>query len=98
MSILGACGIPPGMFAIDGSAQGSREAWRRFIFGSVEPLARLVEEELSKKLESPVTLSFSNLFAADISGRANAFAKMVQSGMDANKAAGLSGLLALEES
>ena len=96
-SILAACGCPPGLFTTDGSAQGSREAWRRFIFGSVEPLARLVEEELTRKLESPVSLSFSGLFAADIFQRANAFSKMVQSGMDATKAAGISGLAVLEE-
>ena len=97
-SILSACGCPPGLFTTDGSAQGSREAWRRFIFGSVEPLARLVEEELSRKLESPVSLSFSGMFAADISQRANAFSKMVQSGMGVDKAVGISGLAVLEDS
>ena len=50
-SIIAACGVPPELFSMAGSAQGSRESWRRFIFGSVEPLCRLVEEELSKKLE-----------------------------------------------
>ena len=96
-SILAACGCPPGLFTSGSdNGQGSREAWRRFVFGSCEPLARLIEEELSKKLESEVSLSFNGLFAADIAARSSAFAKMVQGGMDANKAAGLSGLAVLE--
>ena len=97
-SIIAACGVPPELFSMAGSAQGSRESWRRFIFGSVEPLCRLVEEELSKKLESPVTLSMEHMFAADIAARSGAFSKMVQAGMDANKAAGISGLAVLEDS
>ena len=97
-SIIAACGVPPELFSMAGSAQGSRESWRRFIFGSVEPLCRLLEEELSRKLESPVKLSMEHMFAADIAARSSAFSKMVQAGMDANKAAGISGLAVMEES
>ena len=32
---------------------GQREAWRRFLHGSVSPVARLVEAELSAKLDTP---------------------------------------------
>ena len=95
-SILTACGCPPGLFTTDGSTQGSREKWRRFIFGSVEPLAKLVEAELARKLEAPVSLSFSNLFAVDIAARSSSFKKMIESGMDVNRALGISCLVALE--
>lgn len=55
-----------------------------------------MSEELSRKLESPVELNFSEVQAHDLTGRAASFKKMVESGMDANKAAGMSGLVALE--
>ena len=95
-AVLGACGVPTGLFEAQGSSQGAREAWRQFVYGSVMPLAKMVSEELSKKLETGVTLNFTELQAHDLTGRAASFKKMVESGMDANKAAGISGLLALE--
>ena len=96
-SILGACGVPVGLFESQGSSQGAREAWRQFIYGSVQPLARMISEELSKKLETEVSLNFSELYAADIAARATSFKKLVESGMSLDRAAGMSGLLALEE-
>ncbi len=97
MAILGACGVPPSLYAVNENAQAARESWRRFIFGSVEPLAALVSEELSNKLESPVSLSFSNTFAADIAARSGSFKKLFEGGMSVEKAAGVTGLLALED-
>ena len=81
---------------LTGSGQGSREAWRRFVFGSVEPLAALISEELSRKLETDVQLNFTELQAHDLTGRAASFKKMVESGMSTDKAAGISGLMSLE--
>ena len=43
-----------------------------------------------------LALDFSSLFASDITGRARAFGSMVNGGMDIERAAGLSGLLAGE--
>ena len=97
-SVLGACGVPVGLFESQGSSQGAREAWRQFVYGSVQPLARLISEELSKKLETEVSLNFSELQAHDLAARAGSFKKMVESGIAVERAAGLSGLLALEES
>ncbi|MYC28153.1 MAG: phage portal protein [Nitrospira sp. SB0662_bin_26] len=95
-AILAACGVPTGLFEAQGSSQGAREAWRQFIYGSVQPLANLMSEELSKKLETDISLNFANMFAADIAARSTSFKKMVEAGMDANKAAGISGLAAIE--
>ena len=97
-AVLGACGVPVGLFESQGSSQGAREAWRQFVYGSVQPLAKMISEELSKKLETEVSLNFSELQAADIAARAGSFKKMVESGIAVDRAAGLSGLLALEES
>ena len=95
-AVLGLCGVPTGLFEAQGSSQGAREAWRQFCYGSVQPLAKMVSEELSKKLEDEVSLNLTELQAHDLTGRAASFKKLVESGMDINKAANLSGLLALE--
>ena len=94
-AILAACGVPTGLFEAQGSSQGAREAWRQFIYGSVQPLANLMSEELSKKLETEVSLNFANMFAADIAARSTSLKKMVESGVDVKEALGLSGLMAL---
>ena len=75
---------------------GAREAFRRFLHATIAPAARLVEVELSAKLDTEVTLSFDALYASDITGRARAFQSMVGGGMDVAKAAALSGLMADE--
>ena len=95
-SILAACGVNPVLFDGTGSSQGQREAYRQFYQGSVMPLAALVSEELSRKLETEVTLNFTEAQAHDIAARSTSFKKMVEAGMDANKAAGISGLVSLE--
>ena len=97
MEVMAACGIPPslGYSRADGTA--ARESWRRFLFGSVLPVARIVEEELSTKLDTEIRLGFDGLYASDIVGRAQAFSRMVGGGMEVERAARLSGLLSTEE-
>ncbi|MDD9984844.1 MAG: hypothetical protein OXQ31_01085 [Spirochaetaceae bacterium] len=91
-AVLAACGVPAEL-AAHGDAAGQRESWRRFLHGSVQPLADLLLPELRRKLEVPdLALSFERLFASDISGRARAFGSLVQGGMDADRAAALAGL------
>ena len=94
LSVLGATGIPPSLASTvssDGTAQ--RESWRRFLHGSVQPLAEIVSQELSDKLDVDISLSFDRIFASDLSGRARAFAGLVKAGMDITKAAALAGLM-----
>lgn len=100
VSVLAACGVPPALGMIgtgtDGTAQ--REGWRRFLHGTISPVAATVADELAVKLESPARLNFDGLFASDLTGRARAFAGMVNAGMAIDKAAALAGLLTDEES
>ena len=92
--ILGACGVPPGLFRANADGTSQRESWRRFLHGTVGPLAGCVEAELRVKLDSPdLTLGFDSLFASDLSGRARAFQSLVGAGMDLEKAAALAGLM-----
>ena len=74
LSIFSACGVPPSLVAMPADGTGQREAWRRFLHGSVSPVARIVQGELRTKLDTPgLALDFVSLYAADVSGRARAF-------------------------
>ena len=92
LSILAACGVPVELIE---KAEGSagREAWRRFLHGSVDPVAKLVAAELTEKLEQSVTLDLSALHASDVQGRARAFQSLVGSGMPITEAAAVTGLI-----
>ena len=60
---------------------------------SLRPVGEIVTAELADKLDRPgLALDFSALFASDITGLARA--SMVQAGMEVERAAALSGLLA----
>lgn len=95
--VLAALGIPPVLFGSNPNGTAGREAWRQLLFAVVAPLGRLVMAELEAKLEAPIVLSWDELRASDIAGRARAFQSMVSAGMDPAKAAGLAGLMETQE-
>ena len=95
LAVLAACQVPAGLFTdADGTSQ--REAWRRWAMGPLAGLAATVEAEFAAKLDQPVRLDFSGLWAHDLAGRASSFKAMVTAGMDPAKAAALSGLMGME--
>ena len=88
--IFGVYGIPSSIHGTGGSA---RESYRQFLSSTIQPLAKLVVEELAVKLDTPtLALDFTELRAADISSRARAFKQLVDAGMDKDKAASVTGL------
>ena len=92
--VLAACGCSPALF--DGSdGTSKRESLRQFFLGTVKPLAGLLADELSEKLEAPIKLRF-DLYNIDLAGRAQAFQKLVAGGVAVNQALATSGLLADE--
>ena len=96
MSVLSACGVPVSLVTdADGTSQ--REAWRRFVMGAIEPLLAIVAEEIAAKLETAVTFDLSRVWAHDLAGRAASFKAMVTAGMALDRAAALSGLVAMSE-
>ena len=95
MAVLSACGVPVSL-ATDADGTSQREAWRRWVMGSVEPLLKVFGEECERKLETRIDFDLTGLWAHDLQGRAAAFQKMVQGGMDLAKAAGVSGLMSME--
>ena len=76
-----------------GGAAGTREAWRLALFSVLAPLGKLVESELQEKLEDSVSLSWQELRASDLSGRARAFQSMVGGGMAVAEAVSVAGLM-----
>ena len=95
MAVLSACGVPVSLVTdADGTSQ--REAWRRFIMGSVEPLLAIVGQEVETKLETRDTFDLSALWAHDLAGRSAAFQKLVAGGVAVNEALVTAGLLGAE--
>ena len=83
--------------SFSGSSEGSgaREAFRRFLHATIGPAAELVQEECAVKLDSPgLVLSFDDLFAADVQGRARAWRSLAgqEAALDPQTAARLVGL------
>ena len=96
-AMLGSAGIPPELWSVGTTATSRREGWRQFLHGSVQPLAEIVTVEFRAKLHPQATLSFENLFASDIQGRARAFQSLAAGGMQIEQAAAASGILNPED-
>ena len=90
--VYAACGLNGSLWG-SGDAASTREAWRLALFSVLSPLGRLVEAELQDKLEDTVTLSWQELRASDLSGRARAFQSMVGGGMAVDQAVSIAGLM-----
>ena len=79
MRVLAACGVPPSLFvAADGTSQ--REAVRRWHQNVVVPLAKILEHELTEKLEVSVRLKFDT-YAMDMVSRSQVVAKLTAAGV-----------------
>ena len=91
-SLLAAYGIPSSL--VDPrAAAGSREGFRQFLHGTLRPIAEIVAEELAEKLDEPdLRFHFEDLAAADITGRAKAYATLIEANMDDGEARRLAGL------
>ena len=77
--VLAACGYPVSL-GIDADGTSQREALRRWHLGTVAPLARILEDELSRKLETEVRLKFDS-YPLDMVSRAQVVSKLVQAGV-----------------
>ena len=88
--IVSACGVSPTLFDPKSSA-AMREAWRQLLFGTVVPLGRIVEAELSAKL-FPVSIGWQELRASDLQARARSVDSLVKAGVDTARAMEIAGL------
>ena len=91
-AVLNACGVPVAL-ASDADGTSQRESWRRFAMGSLEPTARMVAEELGRKLDTPdLSFDFGSLWAHDLAGRGQFVKGMVAAGVPLEKALEEAGL------
>ena len=91
LDIISALGIPAPLYhGTDGAS--AREAYRLLLVSTLTPIAELISAELERKLETPVSIGFRKLHAADIQARARAFGGMVAAGINEQTAMELSGL------
>ena len=97
--ILSAFGVSPVLFSERGDGTGQREAWRRFVFSTLAPLARMIQAELRAKLDATAMVSIHELRAADEDGRsravmrrAQAFKVLREAGIEDGEARRLAGL------
>ena len=94
--MLAACGSSAALHGdADGTAQ--REAFRRYLTLTIQPIAKLIAAELSLKLEADISFDFDALYASDLQGRATAFKRLVDGGMELTQAAAVSGVLLGDE-
>ena len=93
---LAALGIHEAMFSAADSA-ALREAWRLALFSLIAPLGRLVESELRAKISPDISLSWTELRASDLAGRARAFQSMVGGGMAVDQAVSIAGLMVTDD-
>ena len=93
MMVLAAGGVPVEL-VVGGEGSGAREAWRRFLHSTMQPLGNLVVAELRLKTGRRVSIDFDSMMASDLAGRARAFQGLVNGGMEVAKAAELAGLMA----
>ena len=91
-SLLQACGVPLSLVSERGDGAARREGWRQFLHSSVGPQARIIEHELSSKLETKISLNFDKLFASDIMGKARAAASLAKAGIEIDEALRMAGL------
>lgn len=78
--ILAAAGIPPSLFSSGGNAGNCRESLRLFTTTTLDPLARIITPELSRKL-GITRLGLQDMATADTAGRARSVSSLVQSGV-----------------
>ena len=92
VEVVNACGCS-GLFDATAAA-ASREAFRRFLHTTCQPLGRIVSHELSVKLDADIALSFDSITSADIMSRSRAWRSMVgtEAAMTPEVAARLAGL------
>ncbi len=92
-SVAAAAGVPGELLYVSpGGGSGAREAFRRWYHVAIVPLARRIEDELSRVLERDVALNLRDLGAADVAGRARAYAALVSAEMEPARAAEISGV------
>ena len=89
--VCSAMGVPPQLFDAKATGNGLREAWRRFLSTAFPAMGRVIEDELTAKLEQEISLNTKALRAADLATRARAVSSLVAAGVKVDRALELGG-------
>lgn len=79
-TILAACGVPVALVNPDAGTD-TRESWRRFLHGTLQPVARMIVAELAR-VGIGGSLTFNRLMASDLAGRSRSYKQLREAGMD----------------
>ena len=82
----------PTLAAVSSDGTAQRESFRRFLVSTIRPVARIIETELRAKLDPAAALSFSELAASDLTGKARAIGSLVKAGMSIEDARAVASL------
>ena len=93
--VVSAVGFHPSLFQV-GPAASIREAFRLALFAVISPLGRKVERELQAKLDPSISISWAELRASDLVGRARGFQSLVNGGLSIDAAGKEAGLMHIE--
>ena len=85
------CGVPGSLVSPSSAGPALRESFRRLTTATLEPYCRLLESELTRVLERPVTITLRRLGGVDAAGRARALHVLTTAGFDKDEAADLLG-------
>lgn len=88
--LLTAAGVPPALMTPNGNAGAMREAYRLFALQTVQPLARQMLPELTRKL-GVTALRSDDMMSADTAGRARSVGALVNAGVELDRAMKLVG-------
>ena len=91
-SVLASCGIPPSVLG-GADASASREGYRQFLFGTIQPVAKSVAVQVGGYFDTEISFDFASLMAGDLTGRARAVMSLVNAGVPLDKALEQSGLM-----
>ena len=94
-AMLSACGVPPSLFSPGAPGTSQREGLRRRHMNLVLPLAKLLQDELSEKLEVPISIKL-DASARDQVGRSQVVSRLAGAGVDLSTALMAAGITETE--
>lgn len=90
--VLAACGVPIPLADATASDTGQKEAWRRFLSATVQPLGQMISAEIVEKTGRPASMGWADLRSNDLVSRTRGFKQMIESGASFESAATAAGL------
>ena len=92
-AVYAAAGVSPALLGPSSDGTAQREAWRRLVSGTIQPVANVAIAELALKLEVPdLGLDFKPLASSDLAGRGRVVGQLTQAGVPVAEALAIAGL------